>query len=320
MKVSLRSVSLLIPVLGGLLLPMGVVDAGAFEDAVRARWRGAWVVVGSEIYSDCSGGYYTNQLSGTLVTNRGGHRFLPGEIGKVQRVQLKKKKVDLMISLDVPLLVSHQDGPFTLYDERACAVSLEIQFPQDMTKAKDVGGIDALIAEIVDRYDTREAALDADGWNERETEPFPEDYELTLARHAAWRAEQTNLAIDRQREAAFEQVKSTGKAIDDDPEYLAGLAAGVDEMNRWEAKECSRLISRGFDAVRKKAPEDRRADTPEDGQWRKGYEDGQRLVYSIVLLERLEGCYVPVPSVPGEFEPVTRDVTSARTPGAKIPR
>jgi hypothetical protein len=259
-------------------------------------------------------------LSGTLVTNRGGHRFLPGEIGKVQRVQLKKKKVDLMVSLDVPLLVSHQDGPFTLYNERACAVSLDIQIPRDMTKAKDVGGIDARIAEIVDRFDTREAVLGSGGWNGRETEPFPEDYELTLARHAAWRAEQTNLAIDHKRETAFEQVKSTGKAIDDDPDYLAGLAAGVDQMNRWEAKECAQLMSRGFDAVRKKAPEDRRADTEPDGRWRKGYDDGQRLVYSIVLLERLEGCYVPVPPVPGEIEPMTQELTSARAAGSGIPR
>jgi hypothetical protein len=320
MKSSLRGVLLMILVLGGLLLSVGPVSAGSFEDAVRARWRGAWVVVGTEIYSDCTGRYYTNQLSGTLVTNRGGHRFLPGEIGKVQRVQLKKKKVDLMVSLDVPLLVSHQDGPFTLYNERACAVSLEIQIPRDMTKAKDVGGIDARIGEIVDRFDTREAVLGSGGWNGRETEPFPEDYELTLARHAAWRAEQTNLAIDHKRETAFEQVKSTGKAIDDDPDYLAGLAAGVDQMNRWEAKECAQLMSRGFDAVRKKAPEDRRADTEPDGRWRKGYDDGQRLVYSIVLLERLEGCYVPVPPVPGEIEPVTQELTSARAAGSGIPR
>jgi len=320
MKSSWRRVFLMILVLGGLLLCVGVTSGGGFEDAVRARWRGAWVVVGTEIYSDCSGRYYTNKLSGTLVTNRGGHRFLPGEIGKVQRVQLKKKKVDLMVSLDVPLLVSHQDGPFTLYNERACAVSLEIQIPRDMTKTKNVGAIDGLMTEIVDRFGTREAALGADDWNGRETEPFPEDYELTLARHAAWRAEQTNLAIDRKRESAFEQVKSTGKAIDDDPDYLAGLAAGVDQMNRWEAKACGQLMARGFDSVRKKAPEDRRADTVEDGRWRKGYEDGQRLVYSIVLLEKLEGCYVPVPHVPGEIESVTQDLTSTRVPGASVPR
>jgi len=317
MKSSLRSVVLTVLVLGGLLISAGVASAGSFEDAVRAQWRGAWVVVGTEIYSDCSGRYHTNKLSGTLVTNRGGHRFLPGEVGKVQRVQLKKKKVDLMVSLHVPLLVSHQDGPFTLYNERACAISLEIQLPRDMTKGKNVAGIDRLIAEIVDRFDTQEAALGSEVWNERETEPFPDDYELTLARHAAWRAEQTNLAIDRRRENAYEQVKSTGKAIDDDPDYLAGLAAGVDEMNRWETQECSKLMARGFDAVRKKAPEDRRADTEEAGRWRKGYEDGQRLVYSIVLLERLEGCYVPVPLVPGEIESVTQDLTSARIPGTR---
>ncbi len=86
-------------------------------------------------------------------------------------------------------------------------------------------------------------------------------------------------------------------------------------MNRWETRECGKLMARGFDAVRKQAPEDRRADTAEDGRWRRGYEDGQRLVYSIVLLERLEGCYVPVPPVPGEIEPVEQDVTTARIPG-----
>jgi hypothetical protein len=317
MKSSWRNALQALLVLGGLMLASGASIAGSFEDQVRAQWRGAWVVVGTEVYSDCTGRYYTNKLSGTLVTNRGGHRFLPGEIGKVQRVQVKKKKVDLMVSLDEPLLISHQDGPFTLYNARSCAISLEIQLPRTMTKSKDTRGVDRAIDEILDRYDTREAALDSDGWNERETEPFPDDYELTLARHAAWKAEQTNLAIDRKRESAFEQVKSTGRAIDDDPDYLQGLAAGVDEMNRWETAECSKLMAHGFDSVRKKAPEDRRADTDEDGNWRKGYEDGQRLVYSIVLLERLEGCYVPVPSVPGETLSVSQDLTSARIPGER---
>jgi len=317
MKSTSRGALLAVFILGGLFLSVGAVSAGAFEDSVRARWRGAWVVVESEVYSNCAGGYHTNKLSGTLVTNRGGHRFLPGEIGKVQRVQLKKKKVDLMISLEVPYLVSHQDGPFTLYDERACGISLEIRLPRELTKAKDVAGIDRMIDELLDRYDTKEAVLQSGGWNERETDPFPDDYPLTLARHAAWQAEQTNLAIDRKREAAFEQVKAKGRAIDDDPDYLAGLAAGVDEMNRWEATECGPLVARSFDSVKKKAPEDRRADTVEDGRWRNGFEDGQRLVYSIVLLERLEACYVPVPVVPGDLEPgvqaVTVDIPGSRS-------
>jgi hypothetical protein len=283
-------------------LSFSAATAGAFEDAVRARWRGAWVLITTDVYSSCNGAtsYHTNKLSGTLVTNRGGHRFVGGELGKVQKLQLKKKKVDLMITLDEPLLVSRQDGPFSLYDERQCAVSLEIMLPREMTKTRDVEAIDARVSEIVERFDTREAALDSAAWNRRERDPFPADYDLTLARHAAWKAEQVNLALDRKREVAFERVKSTGKAIVDDPDYLAGLGAGTVAMRRWDPDDCSELVGREFDSVRRGVPEDHRGDTAEEERWRRGYEDGQRLVHSILLLERLDHCYVTVPPVPGE--------------------
>ncbi|MDX1389008.1 MAG: hypothetical protein R3344_07445 [Acidobacteriota bacterium] len=284
-----------------LTLFFGTAGAGSFEDAVRARWRGAWVVITTDVYSSCTGGgsYHTNKLSGTLVTNRGGHRFVGGEVGKVYKLQLKKKKVDLMISLDEPLLVARQDGPFTLYDERHCAVSLEIQLPRDMTKAKDVEGIDLIVAELVERFDTREAALASEAWNEREREPYPLNYDITVARHAAWRAEQTNLAVDERKHLALEQVKNSGKAIESDPDYLDGLAAGANAMKRWQADTCARLMAR-FDSVRGRVPEDRREDTVENERWRRGFEDGQKMMHGIRLLERLDGCYVPVPPVPDE--------------------
>ena len=283
------------------LLFGGTVGAGSFEDAVRARWRGAWVIITTDVYSSCTGAgsYHTNKLSGTLVTNRGGHRFVGGELGKVYKLQLKKKKVDLMITLDEPLLVSYQDGPFTLYDERQCAVSLEIQLPRNMTKAKDVEGIDLLVADVVERFDTREAALRSAVWNQREREPYPLNYDITLARHAAWQAEQTNVAVDERKHLALEQVKNAGRAIESDPDYLAGLAAGANEMKRWTADKCSQLMAR-YESVRGGVPEDRRADTEENERWRRGYEDGQRMMHGIRLLERLDACYVPVPPVPDE--------------------
>ncbi len=285
----------------GVTLFVGTAGAGSLEDAVRARWRGAWVVITTDVYSSCTGSssYHTNKLSGTLVTNRGGQRFVGGEVGKVYKLQLKKKKVDLMISLDEPLLVPRQDGPFTLYDERHCAVSLEIQLPRDMTKTKDIEGIDLLVAELVERFDTREAALDSEQWNQREREPYPINYDVTLARHAAWRAKQTNRAVDEKKHLALEQVKNTGKAIESDPDYLAGLAAGANAMKRWQADNCGQLMAR-FESVRGRVPEDRRGDTAEDERWRRGYEDGQRMMHGIRLLERLDGCYVPVPPVPDE--------------------
>ena len=298
-------------VLAAVVLLVQPADAGSFEDGVRARWRGAWVVIDTEIYSSCSGRHDVNKLNGTLVTNRGGHRFLPGELGKIDRVQVKKKKVELMTTLAVPLLVSHQDGPFTLYDDRVCAVSLEILLPRELTKTKDIEGVDRIAAGVARRFDTREAALVSGGWNGREQEPYPADYDLTLARHSAWKAEQHNLAVDDKKYTAIEQVKTTGRTIDDDPDYLAGFAAGVDTMRRWREQDCGRLVARNFEQVRQRAPEEHRADTDEEKEWREGYDDGQRLLYNIAVMERIEACYVDVPPVP---ETTSGDLTSATAP------
>jgi len=311
------------PVAAGLCvlaLASGTAIAGDFEDAVRARWRGAWVVLGTEVYSDCSGGYHTNSINGTLVSSRGGHRFLPGELGRVEKLQLKKKKVDVMVTLDEPLLVSRQDGPFTLYDERHCAVSLEITVERETTRERDVAAIDGLVAGIIERYDTREAATESTGWNAREREPYPDDYDLTLARHAAWRAEQTNLAVDRKRQDALEAAKTSGLSISEDPEYLQGLAAGVEQMRRWSVSDCGQLMARGFDRAKAAVPEEHRGDTDAARSWRRGWDDGQRLVYGLAVWERLERCYVAVPPVPGEALPASDSLTSLAQPATPAAR
>ena len=56
----------------------GPLLAGSVENDVRARWRGAWIVVSTEIYSDCDGSYQTNKISGQLVTSGGRHRYAEG--------------------------------------------------------------------------------------------------------------------------------------------------------------------------------------------------------------------------------------------------
>ena len=54
--------------------------------------------------------------------------------------------------------------------------------------------------------------MDSALWNRREVDPLPEDYERTLARHAAWQATRTN-----------EQVQSK---LDEAIGVTAELAAG----------------------------------------------------------------------------------------------
>ena len=55
-------------------------EAGTFEDAVRARWRGAWLVTEIETFSTCDGRYYNNDVSGRYVAARAGRPFEPGEL------------------------------------------------------------------------------------------------------------------------------------------------------------------------------------------------------------------------------------------------
>ena len=54
----------------GLIATAMPVDAGSFENAVRARWRGAWIITEIETYSVCNGGYFNNDVSGQFVAAR----------------------------------------------------------------------------------------------------------------------------------------------------------------------------------------------------------------------------------------------------------
>lgn len=278
----------------GLLVLSGSVQAGSFEDSVRTRWRGAWAVLEIESYSTCAGNYFNNDVSGQFVAARGGRKFEPGELAKVNRAQIKRKKAELMVAVQARVLLPRPDGPFTLYDERSCAIELEVAVPRDVIKARNVEEVDRLLARVATRFATEQEARVSGRWNGREDDEYPFDYELTLARHAAWKAEQTNLAIDQRIAAALEQAERLTERVDDDASYLEGFAAGTREMRDWNERDCGALLGRAFETVRHRVPEER----GEDEQWCEGYDDGQRLLYSIVLVRRLSTCYVEVPSVP----------------------
>ena len=111
--------------------------------------------------------------------------------------------------------------------------------------------------------------------------------------------------------------KYRGKAIDDDPDYLQGLAAGVDAMKRWEVQDCSYLVSRGYESARRGVPQDRRGEDEASQKWRRGYDDGQRLVYGIIVLERIDQCYVPVPPVPGGGDLMGAEITHHDSTGPR---
>ncbi len=103
----MKRIAILIAVV--MIFPVSTL-ASKLERSLKSRWLGAWVVTTVETYSNCNGYYTANRMNGRLVNSRGGHRFERGELAKVVRVDAKRRRVDLLLSLPEPLLVPYNDG------------------------------------------------------------------------------------------------------------------------------------------------------------------------------------------------------------------
>lgn len=271
--------------------------AGAFEDQVRARWRGAWVLTDIESYSTCDGKYFNNDVSGQFVAARAGRKFEPGELAKVDQLQVRRKKIELKLTVATSTLLPYQDGPFTLYSERTCQIELEVAIPREMLKTKDVDDVDQILARVAQRFATEDEAIATSDWNGREADEYPTDYQETIARHAVWRAEETNLQIDAQIDKSLVVANELAREIDGSSAYLAGLAAGSRQMREWRERDCNRLVGSTAVTFRFSAP----AEFSDNSSWCAGYYDGQALVYHLAMVSRLPACYVDVPELPVEF-------------------
>src|SRR5437867_6771985 len=168
-------------VLAALLTPLGpVVDsalAGDLQRSLEMRWRGAWVLTGVDVYSDCAGTHTDNRVSGTLVSSKGRTRFRPGELAQIGKVDVKRSRLDILLGLPEPILVSFRDGPFTLFNETRCLVELDVELPRSLVSGDDVDGIETALKPILKRFTSQEEATQAKTWNHRQREAYPADYE-----------------------------------------------------------------------------------------------------------------------------------------------
>jgi hypothetical protein len=76
---------------------------------------------------------------------------------------------------------------------------------------------------------------------------------------------------------------------DDDPDYVAGFSAGVDKAQDAWWGGCDQLLDATVYGFVKSPPSGR------SRSFKRGYEDGQTLVFHLEVGRRLAGCYVPVP-------------------------
>src|SRR2546428_5761994 len=204
------------------------VVAGELERTLESRWRGAWILTAVDTFSDCAGTHTNNHVNGTLVSSKGRIRFRPGELAQVGKLDLKRSRVDILVGVPEPILVSFRDGPFTLYNEARCLIELNVELPRSLVSNDDASGIDAALAPVLKRFTSQDEALQAKSFNHRKRDPYPADYDRTLAEHAVWKAQQANAAIQAKIDKALEETSRLTDRVTSDPDYLKGFAAGVD--------------------------------------------------------------------------------------------
>lgn len=275
--------------------------AGKLEDSLESRWRGAWVLTVTDMYSDCAATYTTNNANADLVRSRGRLRFRKGELAQVKGFDLEHAGMELSLALSEPMLLSYQDGPFTLYKEARCLVSLNVELPREVIKSKDPGRVEAALQPLLLRFTTDEAAMSSRSWNHREREGYPEDYDRTLARHAAWKAEQTNAAIQTRLDEASQETAKITERVNGDPDYLRGFSAGIEAVRSLDLASCDDFLNRSLQSIVPKPPQLPAAMLgPAAAQYQHGYQDGGRLVFGLESMRHLPACMVQVPEVPDD--------------------
>ena len=275
-----------------MLMVAAFSSASDLGDRLDRELKGGWGVLDVEVYSACGGTYSDNEVGSAGVASKAQHRFAAGELVKIDNVKVKKQRVDLMLTLDAPLRVPRMDGPFELYDQRSCRVQLMVFVPRELVKNEDLEGLLAEVKKYVIMSSSRDEAEMSDEWNGRETEPMPGDYEETLYRHAVWKAEQTNAAVRDGINDALSEAAEAVDDLDDDADYLAGFGEGSGKMAEFSVTSCDSLLSVSFTSYRKSAPSDK------SRSWKDGWNDGQKLVFHVLLADRLRSCLVPVPAPP----------------------
>ena len=298
MRMKLRTIGLVLGMaLGFLSLP---AFAGKTEDMLETRWRGAWVVTTADVYSECSGGYTDNDVNGGLIRSKGRFRFQAGELAQVKDLDLEHSGVVLSLSLPEPLLISYQDGPFTLYREARCLVSLDMELPRQMVSHKDLGAIEGEINQVVTRFTRQDEAMRSRDWNRRKCDPYPDDYDRTLAKHAAWKAQQTNDAIQARIDQSSEESSRITDRVSSNPDYLKGFASGIEAVRSIDLSTCDELLARSFQNIVPRPPQMATLLGGAVAEFQRGYQDGGKLVFALESLRRLQGCMVEVPEVPEE--------------------
>ena len=277
-----------------LVLP-SALNAANLQKSMKRKWMGAWVITTTDTYSNCNGVFTNNRINGRLVASDGFQAFQRGELARVKNVDLKRSRLDLHLALVEPILAEYQEGPFTLYRERECRVALEVTVPRGAVKGKDVGGIDSAIASVIQRFSSETEAKRARDWNRRRRDPFPPDYDQTLAEHAKWKLEMHNDLVQARIDHAIQETSRVADRVRTDADYMEGFTAGIEAARSTRWGNCNQILAVRLKPYRAKAARINLRVIAGAEAFNQGRHDGKILIHGLELLRRLPGCFMPFP-------------------------
>ena len=103
---------------------------------------------------------------------------------------------------------------------------MQLNFEVSRDVRKDAQKALAAVAAVLDLFDDAGAAKRA-GWNRREVEPYPNDWQKTKVEYEAWKLTQVNAAVRAKTERVLDEAKRVLAYMPGDDDYLLSFAAGA---------------------------------------------------------------------------------------------
>jgi hypothetical protein len=247
-------------------------------DELRSELLGAYGLTRGRWSSECLG----EPTGLKVVSGRGapepeGRTFAPGELVRVAEVRAGMLTgLDVLLEIVEPALLSWQDGPFTVYDQRRCRVRLDFDVPREVRK--DAARARAAILAVVEVFADEGAAKDS-GWNGRTVEPYPAEWEETRPAYERWRVARTNELVRRKTEEVLAFAEQTLSYMSSDEEYLAAFGAGAKARTYDSWSDCEAMLAASFYVSG-------------SGKNSKGWADGQKVAWATNLAKELQDCYL----------------------------
>lgn len=273
-----------------LLSAMRPTHAADLQSRLNADLKGSWVVIVLETGSSCDSSYTSNKVLGTRVLSTAPYRLPAGELGRIAKIDVKRSRVDILIEIDEPYLVSWADGPFQLFDQARCRVELEVEVPREWVKKKMVAEFESLLAAILEQHEDQESVTRSERWNRREVEPLPDGYAETFTEYRVWKGEQLRGELLVSLDRSLRDAQRVIDRADDDPAYGAGFTAGLEkEADRYRSwDDCEDLVDETFYPNGRGAPSG--FEGADEREWKKGYKEGQIVAFNVALARRIGDC------------------------------